>query len=431
MDAYNTMPAAPDIEKIVLCSLMIDRKIYDKYALTINLDYFYDSKYKSIFAYMQENNTNESTLLCNKFAQDIDLISSILDSASILALEPYLKILEDKFLRREIIKIANDAVQSAATDIDSPAESIKDTLTSALSGLVGHRKLNQPECIANILSRVFDHIECVKTGGAGYINTGLVDVDEITGVFSPGELIIIAARPGMGKSSLAANILRHNAIRKKIPTLLFSLEMDKILSAGRIIFSEAFESYDDAMKCRMDDTRIAVVAAKAEEVKNSPIIIDETPAITMQEIIQKTLWHRQNSLIGLVIIDHIGLIGIHKPGRSRNEEMGVISSGLKSLARTAGISIIALSQLSREVERRNPPIPLLSDLRDSGNIEQDADKVIMLYRGEKYFPNKEELKGICQVIIAKNRNGPDGYRDVCFNSRTMNFYDRAYEKENF
>jgi replicative DNA helicase len=234
----------------------------------------------------------------------------------------------------------------------------------------------------------------------------------------PGGLILIAARPSMGKSSMALNIITYNGIQCKKVVLIFSLEMDKNLTAARALFGEANLSYDLAKRGLLKKESYLRLAESVGPLSDSQIYIDDTPAIKLSEIWNKCAQLKNKKGLDLVVVDHMQIMGTVK-SQSRNEEIGEISAGLKNLAREFNIPVIALSQLNRAVDGRCPPRPMLSDLRDSGSLEQDADMVIFLYRPEQY--NQEDRPGICEVIVAKNRNGRTGIKEVMFDKVAMNF----------
>jgi replicative DNA helicase len=263
---------------------------------------------------------------------------------------------------------------------------------------------------------VFKDIENSIKCGMG-LKTGLKEIDDTIGGFQNGELVIIAARPSMGKSSFAINIVRENGIKRKIPLLIFSLEMSKSLTTGRILFGEADCSYDEAQRGILRD--MAKVSIAAGPISEAPIYVDDTAGASISQIVIRSEQYAKLYGIRLIIIDHLGLIGGNK-NIKRHEELSEITKSLHNLARRLNLPVIALSQLSRNVEYRNPPRPMLSDLRESGSIEEDSDKVLMLYRDD-YYNKDSEKAGICEVIVAKNRNGRTGYKEVAFDKRAMQF----------
>lgn len=420
-------PQSIDIERVVINSLLLSRRSFQQHIYNICPDYFYSRQHREIFEYMQKNNVNDFVLICEKFPAFASEISYISESQSSDNIKPYVDILRDRRHRRAMIEIATNAIKASAMDYDESAESIHKSMQDKMLKISKYRASSQPEHIRDILPRVFQQFEENSGSGTGIL-TGLIDVDETAGASMPGDLIIIAARPGMGKSSLALNICRHNAICKNIPVLIFSLEMSKSLTSGRILFSEANSSYDSALKNRMTTQTREAITQTAGNLINCPIMIDDTGKITTSEIYNKAAILKDSFNFGLIIIDHIQLIGLGRPGRSRNEEVSEISGDLLNMARIFNVPVIALSQLSREVEKRNPPRPMLSDLRDSGSLEQDAVKVIFLYRPEYYDKNTDK-KGICEIIIAKNRNGPTGVRETIFDGVSMQFVNKAKEYE--
>jgi replicative DNA helicase len=246
------------------------------------------------------------------------------------------------------------------------------------------------------------------------VASGFADLDAITGGFQPGNLIILAARPSMGKSALATNIAENVALAKETPrpVALFSLEMSEAELAQRFIASQASIKGDDLRKGRVRDDKWARVLRAAGDYEHAELYIDDSSDIGMLDIRAKARrLHQQladRGGLGLIIVDYLQLMRADARYESRVQQVGEMSRGLKILARELNVPVIALSQLSRKVEERKPPKPVLSDLRESGQIEQDADLVMFIYRDEYYEREESEDPGTCEVIIAKHRNGALG-----------------------
>jgi replicative DNA helicase len=265
--------------------------------------------------------------------------------------------------------------------------------------------------------------------------SGFSDLDEITGGFQPGNLIIIAARPSMGKSALVTNIAENIALNKKDPrpVALFSLEMSESELAMRFIASRAKIKGDDLRKGRLKEERKwKLVLDAAEEYERSPLHLDDSSDISLLEIRAKArrLHSQMKSKyggLGLVIVDYLQLLRPDGRVESRVEQVGQMSRGLKILARELEVPVIALSQLSRGVESRTDKRPLLSDLRESGQIEQDADLVVFIYRDEYYNPETTDRPGEADLIIAKHRNGGLGEVPLVFQNEFVRFMNRSPE----
>jgi len=383
---------------------------------------------------MIKNNSQDEIILREAHPELSDAINDIAGYSTTPNIKAVLDVLQDKYNRRKIIEISMIAIQeSGLYESDVNSFKIAESMQEKLSILQNENSQSYPQHISELIGPVLDQCNvALNTGVPMGISTGLVDVDSIMGGMINGEFVIIAARPSMGKSALAGNIVRFNAIRKRIPTAIFTLEMSKTLTTGRLLFSEAEENLDAVLRGVAEKSAMHAVNFKKKELSESPIVIDDTAGISLTELYLKCEIIKRRWGLQLLIVDHIGLIGHHARGRSRNDEVSQISAAMKRIAINFNIPVIGLCQLSREVERRQPPEPMLSDLRDSGSLEQDADKVIMLYREEYYKPEnghydeKKKIdipsnRGQCKIIITKNKNGRVGYKDVYFDAPTMNF----------
>ena len=239
------------------------------------------------------------------------------------------------------------------------------------------------------------------------VATGFDDLDfKLTGLH-PSELIMVAARPAMGKTAFVLNIAQHAAVRKQVPTAIFSLEMSKEQLVTRMISMEAMVDSQAIRTGALQETEWEKIMESAGTIGRSPLIIDDTPGITVAELRSKCRRYKQTYGLGLIIIDYLQLMSGGKKSESRQQEISEISRSLKALAREMDAPVIALSQLSRMVEQRKPPKPVLSDLRESGSIEQDADVVMFIYRDD-YYNEDSEKKGLAEIIVAKQRNGSTG-----------------------
>jgi replicative DNA helicase len=282
--------------------------------------------------------------------------------------------------------------------------------------------------IETLLKESFERITALYEAGVEITGTpsGFRDLDRLTSGFQPGNLIIVAARPSMGKSALALCMAANLGVRYETPVALFTLEMSKAEVTQRLMCSEAkVESQ------RLRTGKLAVddwprLTAACDKLAKAPIYVDDTGSITMMEIRSKLrrLKSQQPSL-GLVIVDYLQLMTSGTTVENRVQEVSQISRALKILARDLDVPIMALSQLSRAVEQRHDKRPILSDLRESGSIEQDADLVAFVYRDEYYNPEETESAGIAEVILSKHRNGPTGLEKLAFQKRYARFADLA------
>ncbi len=256
------------------------------------------------------------------------------------------------------------------------------------------------------------------------VATGFYDLDEMLGGFQPGQLIILAARPSMGKTAFALNICDHAAVENKTSTLFVSLEMGRVELAERLLWSRARVDGSRLRKGNNLGTRELTLLGKAyNEFSQSPIFIDDTPARDVLQITASARRLKMRNNLGMIVLDYIQLVDSEDSRDSRQEQIAKISRRLKALARSLKIPVIALSQLNRAVENREDRRPRMADLRESGAIEQDADIVLLLHRPEYYDPNDQP--GIAEVIVAKNRNGPTGTEKLTFLKNITKFENLA------
>ena len=281
--------------------------------------------------------------------------------------------------------------------------------------------------INEIVLNAMDRIEAASRikGSVTGLSTGFTDLDNRTAGLQPADFILIAARPSMGKTALVLNIAEHASLRENRCIGIFSLEMSKEQLVNRII---AMQSHVDAQKIRTGDlteTEWAEIIESAERIGESRLIIDDTPAISVPELRSKCRKYKLEFGLEMVIIDYLQLMsGSGRSGDSRQQEISDISRSLKALARELNVPVVALSQLSRAVESRPNHRPMLSDLRESGAIEQDADLVMFIYRDD-YYNEDSEKKGIAEIIIAKQRNGPIGTVELSWQPQLTKFANLA------
>lgn len=340
-----------------------------------------------------------------------NLINSVPTAANI---EHYVKIIEEKSILRNLISNATKIISMGYEE----KEDAKILLDKAehLIFEVSERNLGQSFVpIKEILQDSFEKIENLYhrdefiTG----VPSGFDEFDDITTGFQPSELIVIAGRPGMGKTAFCMSIAQYVAVSKNIPVALFSLEMSKSQLVQRMLCSEARVDAHNLRKGRLAESDWPTLSMAAGRLASAPIFIDDTAGITCLEIKAKARRLKAQHNLGLVMIDYLQLISSSGRVENRQQEISEISRSLKGLARELNVPVIAVSQLSRAVEQRIERRPRLSDLRESGAIEQDADLVVFLYR-EEYYKQKTDRKGMAEVIISKQRNGPTGQIDLAF-----------------
>ena len=321
----------------------------------------------------------------------------------------YIHIVEEKSILRKLIKTANDLISlgyAQNEDIDVIIEQAEKKIFDIMQG----KNQKGYTALKDILVESFAEIEKLynqKEAITG-IPTGFADLDYKTAGLHKSDLILIAARPAMGKSAFALNIATNAAINAKVPVIIFNLEMSKSQLVNRMLCSEAMVDSNKIRTGKMDEEDWVKLATALGPLSEAPIYIDDTPGITVSEIRAKCRKLKLEKDIGLVVIDYLQLIqGSEKKNASREQEISEISRSLKILAKELDIPVVALSQLSRAAEQRADHRPMLSDLRESGAIEQDADIVMFLYRDDYYNPDTEK-KNIAEIILAKHRAGSTG-----------------------
>ncbi|HEX6601570.1 MAG TPA: replicative DNA helicase, partial [Solirubrobacterales bacterium] len=279
------------------------------------------------------------------------------------------------------------------------------------------------------LVETFERVSHLYEQGASVtgVSSGFTELDAVTAGFQPGNLIILAARPAMGKSALVANIAENIAVQKHLPVAFFSLEMSEVELAQRFIACRARISGDKLRKGQVAQKDWPKVVRACNELEEAPLWFDDSSDLGILDLRAKARrLHVQESErggLGLVIVDYLQLMRSDDPRANRVEQVGQMSRGLKILARELGVPVLAISQLSRAPEQRSPPKPQLSDLRESGQLEQDADVVAFLYREDYYRDPEDEEDGLADLIIAKHRNGPIGTRKLVFLDRFPKFAD--------
>ncbi len=417
------MPNSLEAEQSVVGSMIMDKDAIVTAMEMLNTEDFYHVQYGIIFDAMIEL-YNKSlpvdliTLQNRLKEKDVppevaslefvrDLLTAVPTSANI---RYYAQIVKDHALRRKIIKLNEELEnecylgrESVDTVMDIMEKKVFDTI-SARGG--GNDYVPIRKVVMNALERIENAAKA--SGTVTGIPTGFIDLDYRTAGLQPSDLILIAARPSMGKTAFVLNIAQYVAFHENMCTAIFSLEMSKEQLVNRLF---SLESRVDAQALRtgnLSDTDWEKLIEGAGTIGNSELIIDDTPGISIAEMRSKCRKYKLEHDLKLIIIDYLQLMsGSGKSSDSRQQEIADISRSLKALARELSVPVIALSQLSRAVEQRPDHRPMLSDLRESGAIEQDADVVMFIYRDD-YYNHDSEMKGISEIIIAKQRNGPIG-----------------------
>ncbi|MCL6441971.1 MAG: replicative DNA helicase [Alicyclobacillus sp.] len=422
-------PQHLEAEQAVLGAMLISPEAVAEAAEWLEPEDFYRSAHQVIFAAMRDLYENgqpvdvvTTTAALQAMENGLERAGGIEYLANLAAamptalhIEHYANIVREKALLRRIIavatEIANDGYQADRT----AAEVLSDAERKILE-LSQHRKLRDFTHIADVLETTFERIEQLygSEGKLTGLSTGYTELDRMTSGLQKSDLIILAARPSVGKTAFALNVAQNVAIREGQPVAIFSLEMSKEQLVQRMLCAEG---YIDGHKLRngaLDEEDWPKLSLAITTLSNSPIYIDDTPGITVAEMRSKLRRLKSQTGLGFVVIDYLQLIhGRRTPGENRQQEISEISRMLKQLARELEVPVVALAQLSRSVEQRQDKRPMLSDIRESGSIEQDADIVAFLYRDDYYDPESDR-KNIVEVLIAKQRNGPVGKVELVF-----------------
>ncbi|MBR2186586.1 MAG: replicative DNA helicase [Lachnospiraceae bacterium] len=352
-----------------------------------------------------------------------ELIESVPSSVNIAT---YAGIVRDNALKRELIRI-NERIAASCYEGADSTEDILEQAEKEIFDLIQRRGSTEGLVpISSIVMDVLDNIQKAQKSGSRVtgIETGFREIDRMTAGLQKSNLILIAARPSMGKTALALNIAEYAAFRKEKTVIIFSLEMSKEDLVNRLI---AMESYVDASKIRIGDIQEKEweqVIASASIIGRSKLVIDDTAAISVAEMRTRCRRLKVESGLDMVMVDYLQLMsaGNTRKDAGRQQEISDISRSLKALARELNVPVVALSQLSRAVEQRTDKRPMLSDLRESGAIEQDADVVMFIYRDDYYHPDTED-KNIADIIIAKQRNGSVGTKKLLWRPEQTKFMD--------
>ena len=323
--------------------------------------------------------------------------------------EKYIKIVSEKATLRSLIQTSNELI-ALGYDESEDVDNIMDMAEKKVFDLSQKKSVKGYSALKDVLVGSFAELEKLynQKGNVTGITTGFIDLDNKTAGLHNSDLIIIAARPAMGKSAFAINIATNAAIKANVPVVIFNLEMSKEQVGNRILCSEAMVDSNKIRTGQIEDEDWMKLATTLGELSEAPIYIDDTPGISIMEIRAKCRKLKIEKNIGLIVIDYLQLIqGTGKKNASREQEISEISRSLKILAKELDVPVIALSQLSRTAEKRDDKRPMLSDLRESGAIEQDADIVMFLYRDD-YYNEDTEKKNVAEVILAKHRGGSTG-----------------------
>lgn len=417
----RVMPHSVEAEQAVIGSMLMDKEAVAAASDMLIKDDFYTGQYGILFEAIAqlyaEGKPADLIQVQEKVKQNgappeisgMDFLRDILTSVPTSAnIRHYAKIVKDKATMRRLIKAAQDIEESCYGGRDE----LDDVLFNAeknVNAITQTGGSGEFQPIGEVVIEALDRMQAASSAGGKItgIATGFTDLDYKTAGLQNSDLILIAARPSMGKTAFVLNIAHNVSVRHDVTTAIFSLEMSKLQLVNRIISMESKVDSKNIRTGNLSPSEWASIAEGASNVGMSRLIIDDTPGISIGELRGKCRKLKRDNNLGLIIIDYIQLMTGGGKSESRQQEVSEISRALKGLARELNVPVIALSQLSRAVESRPEKVPMLSDLRESGAIEQDADVVMFIYRDE-YYNKDTDRKGEADIIIAKQRNGPTG-----------------------
>ena len=423
-------------EQAVIASMLMDRENINKVSEVLMPDDFYHQQYgliyESILELNEEGKPVDQVILQNRLREKnlppeyttIEFLTGLVVALPTQAnLMDYAEVVSKKSLLRRVIKVCN-GIQQDCFGGESDVNRILDRTEADLMSLIQKRTTDSEEPIKTVVIRALKKIEAAgrTTGNVTGVATGFLDLDRQTAGLQPSDLILLAARPSMGKTALALNIAEYVAFHEKQCVAIFSLEMSKDQLVNRLF---SLESRVEATKLRtgnLTEQDWQQLMEGANIVAGSELIIDDKPGISIGELRSKCRKYKMEHDLKLILIDYLQLMSGSGRSDSRQQEVSEISRSLKALARELNVPVVALSQLSRAVEGRPDHRPMMSDLRESGAIEQDADVVMFIYRDD-YYNHDTEKKGIAEVIVAKQRNGPIGTVELKWSPEYTKFFN--------
>ena len=433
-------PQATDLEEVVLGAMMIDKKGVDEVIDILSVDAFYKDSHQYIFeSILQLFENSEPVDLLTVSSQlrknskldlvggDFYLISLTQKVSSSAHIEFHARIILQKFIQRSLIKISNEIIEDSFDETKDVFDLLDKAETRLYEVTQGNIK-KSTETAQDLVFQAKKKIEEIsnKEGLSG-VPSGFDKLDKLTSGWQESDLVIIAARPGMGKTALTLSMARNIAVTQNIPVAFFSLEMSSVQLITRLISSETGLSSDKLRTGRLEKHEWEQLNVKVKSLEKAPLYIDDTPSLSIFDLRAKARRLSSQHGIKLIVIDYLQLMtagGSNKNG-NREQEISTISRNLKALAKELDVPVIALSQLSRAVETRGgSKRPILSDLRESGAIEQDADVIMFIYRDEVYNPETAE-KGVAEILLSKQRNGPTGTVKLTFLGQYTRFENYA------
>ncbi|MGE5467107.1 MAG: replicative DNA helicase [Ignavibacteria bacterium] len=443
--ALKLPPHSIEAEQCLIGGLLLDNTAWDRIADMVSEADFYRDDHRRIFGHIRKLvetgrpadvvTIYESIEKSNEVDQTGGLayLGEIANATPSAAnIRRYAEIVHERAVLRKLVTVGDEIASSALNPAGRDVKVLLDQAEQKVFEIAeaGNKGAQGFEAVPDLLGQVVERIEVLynrdNPSDITGVPTGFYKLDEMTSGLQPGDLVIIAGRPSMGKTAFALNIAEHVGVDTRLPVAIFSLEMSGPQIATRLLSSVGRINQNTLRTGRLSDDDWDKMTNALGKLHEAPIHVDETGAINATDLRARARrLHRKCGKLGLIVIDYIQLMTSAKETDNRATEISEISRSIKALAKELEVPIIALSQLSRKVEERNDKRPLMSDLRESGAIEQDADIIIMMYREEYYKPDALEAKGIAEAIITKHRNGPTGTVTLTFLGEFTRFENHA------
>ncbi len=440
-DLARIPPHHVEAEQSVLGSLLLDRNALSEVSGRLKSEAFYLEKHKEIYEAImtlyEESLPVDIVTVSDALTKrgtlekigDVDYIAHLANAVPTTAnVAHYVSIIQDKALLRSLITVSGQIVDMGYQGAVEGMEVLNQAEKSIFDISQGLNRTGL-EAINSVLDKTFSQLEelCQNKGDLTGVPSGFIDLDRKTSGFQNSDLILIAARPAMGKTSFVLNIAVNAALRN-FPVAIFSLEMSRIQLVNRILSLESMVELEKMRTGKLEAEDWKKIGFSLGPLSKSPIYLDDNASTNTMEMMSKLRKLKLDKGLGLVIIDYLQLMEGRKKSDSRQQEISDISRSLKIMAKELNVPIIALSQLSRAPEQRNDHRPILSDLRESGAIEQDADMVMFLYRDD-YYNEDSEKRNVVEVIIAKHRNGSTGTVELAWLPQYTKFGNRMFDEQ--
>jgi replicative DNA helicase len=441
--ALKLPPHSVEAEQSLLGALLIDNQAFDRVADIVGPEDFYRDDHRRIWRHISKlveatrpadvvtvSESIEASEDKDKTGGAAYLAALAQNTPSALNIRRYAELVRERAVQRRLAQVATEIAETALAPTGKDVGQLLDEAESKIFQIAesGARRDQGLIGISPVLAKVFERIDHLHSqenpSDITGVPTGFTELDSRTAGLQPGDLIIVAGRPSMGKTAFALNIAEHVALHPsvRLPVAIFSMEMSASQLAMRMLSSMAKLDQSRLRTGRLNDEEWGRLTDEIGRLNEARIHVDETAALNALELRARARrMKREYGKLGLVVVDYLQLMSASSQGENRATEISEISRSLKALSKELDVPVIALSQLSRAVEQRNDRRPMMSDLRESGAIEQDADVILFIYREEVYSPDKEEAKGRAEVIIGKQRNGPIGRIDLTFLGRYTRF----------